>query len=355
MGKRKPETWVLEKTELTALLGAVARQGPPGPVACYAPTAGPEGTRLARIEAGTGIDFESVNTRLPPKSLFLPQREVLCAFRGDTLEDIPSTAAGEGRILFGVRPCDARALAFLDRVFSDEHSRYGDPYYLGRRESALVISLACRAPGRACFCTSVGGSPAGTEGADIGAVDLGKELLLTPVTKRGQAFLDQHRALLAAADAAAGRAARQQAEQAGAGLPVIDLAGLKETLDGGFDDPVWEAVARSCLGCGACAYVCPTCHCFDISDEIDSRGRGRRLRTWDCCQYPLFTRHASGHNPRGSRKQRLRQRIMHKYSYAPENLGAVFCVGCGRCSLSCPAHLDIRETLRALQGAGCPL
>jgi sulfhydrogenase subunit beta (sulfur reductase) len=63
----------------------------------------------------------------------------------------------------------------------------------------------------------------------------------------------------------------------------------------------------------------------------------------------LFTLHASGHNPRPSKKARMRQRIMHKYSYAVETAGAVFCCGCGRCVRYCPVNLDIRRMLAALK------
>ena len=34
-----------------------------------------------------------------------------------------------------------------------------------------------------------------------------------------------------------------------------------------FDSPLWKEFSLGCLGCGACAYTCPVCHCFDIVDE----------------------------------------------------------------------------------------
>jgi sulfhydrogenase subunit beta (sulfur reductase) len=61
---------------------------------------------------------------------------------------------------------------------------------------------------------------------------------------------------------------------------------------------------------------------------------------------PLFTRHSSGHNPRGARKARVRQRFLHKLSYMPSKLGgAAGCVGCGRCITACPVNIDIREVM----------
>jgi ferredoxin len=117
-------------------------------------------------------------------------------------------------------------------------------------------------------------------------------------------------------------------------------------MDPAFDDGRWEELTVRCLGCGSCTYLCPTCHCFDIADEARLY-KGRRIRTWDSCQFPLFTKHASGHNPRRNKKERLRQRFMHKFSYAVENTGTALCVGCGRCIAGCPVNLDIRDVIRS--------
>ena len=74
------------------------------------------------------------------------------------------------------------------------------------------------------------------------------------------------------------------------------------------------------------------------------------MRCWDSCQFPLFTLHASGHNPRPTYKERMRQRIMHKFNYCPENFEETFCVGCGRCIANCPVNLDIREVIKEING-----
>ena len=65
----------------------------------------------------------------------------------------------------------------------------------------------------------------------------------------------------------------------------------------------------------------------------------------DSCIFPAFTAEASGHNPRSSGGQRMRQRVMHKLRYAFESFEEIFCVGCGRCVCSCPVNVDIRETI----------
>ncbi len=112
-----------------------------------------------------------------------------------------------------------------------------------------------------------------------------------------------------------------------------------------FEHPIWEAIALRCHGCGACASVCPTCHCFDIVDEPEGITRGTRRRNWDTCQTSRFTVHASGHNPRADQNARFRQRVMHKFSIYPRKFGETLCTGCGRCVRDCPAGMDLPEIL----------
>ena len=95
---------------------------------------------------------------------------------------------------------------------------------------------------------------------------------------------------------------------------------MGEVLAAGYERPEWQSLTRRCLGCGACAYTCPTCHCFDIVDEGNAAG-GVRVRNWDACQFAMFTAHASGHNPRSVQSQRQRQRIYHKFQVYPEKFG----------------------------------
>ena len=117
-----------------------------------------------------------------------------------------------------------------------------------------------------------------------------------------------------------------------------------------FDHPIWKEVAERCLACGACTYLCPTCHCFDIQDEV-MKSSGQRVRNWDSCMFPLFTLHGSGHNPRTRQGERWRQRLQHKFNYYVENFGCTACVGCGRCIVNCPVNIDIREVLERVRNA----
>ncbi len=123
---------------------------------------------------------------------------------------------------------------------------------------------------------------------------------------------------------------------------------LAEWLERNFDHEVWKKLSLRCHGCGACAAVCSTCHCFDIVDEHDSCGTGARRRNWDFCQSAKFTAHASGHNPRKSQSERLRQRVMHKFSVYPRRFDQILCTGCGRCARACGSGMNLPEILGQL-------
>ena len=291
----------------------------------------------------TCLDFQ--NTKQPPKSVFFPQTEVLFEYKKGEKGLEKAGSGDRDKILLGMRPCDARALVIFDRFFSSgEHE---DLPYLQKRERTAVVGLACNHPLNTCFCTSLGGSPFGSEGMDLKLVDLGDEYLVEILTDKGEELVEDIKWLRDAEESDLNRA-RDLAEDAeNAMKPKISTDGLCEKLDGMFDDPVWEGIHQKCIGCGVCSFLCPTCWCFDVLDEDTGTGV-KRVRIWDTCQFPLFTKQGSGFNPRPSGKERMRQRIMHKFNYYPKDFGEFGCVGCGRCVRECPVNLDIREVIRAV-------
>ncbi len=109
------------------------------------------------------------------------------------------------------------------------------------------------------------------------------------------------------------------------------------------DAAFWEDVAFSCINCGTCTFVCPTCWCFDIQDEIHGK-TGKRMRNWDSCMFPLFTLHGSGHNPRDTKMQRVRQRFMHKLKYYVDKYDdGISAWAAADASDQCPVNIDIRR------------
>ena len=116
-----------------------------------------------------------------------------------------------------------------------------------------------------------------------------------------------------------------------------------------FDAPEWKTLSESCLGCGTCTFVCPTCQCYDIKDFNTGKGVVR-FRCWDSCMYSNFTKMSAG-QPRLTQVERFRQRFMHKLVYYPENNDGMFgCVGCGRCLAKCPISMNIVKVMKTVGG-----
>jgi ferredoxin len=329
----------ISHTDLPRLLARLQERG-----AVHAPVEDDTGdVALTELSPDELVSLEYRNFRLSPKSLLLPQNQVLLRFK-DGKEEEPALPDREV-FIFGVRPCDARAMLSLDKVFLDGDQN--DPYYARARGKMVVIALACTRPMSSCFCTSVGGGPGDGAGADVLALELDADLLLRALSPRGEELLSSVPDLLSEAGPSAVKEAEERIRAAEEQITPVKVDGSAQRLRDAYDSPLWATVSRKCLECGTCSFLCPTCHCFDITDEVRN-GTGRRVRTWDCCAYPLFTLHGSGHNPRPTPKERWRQRIMHKFRYAIENSDGLLCVGCGRCIRSCPVSMDLRAVLKEI-------
>ena len=298
------------------------------------------------------LDF-SGPSKIPPKSVLFPQREVLFSFELDDknvkLSDTRNTPQEKSQILFGIRPCDAKSFALLKRFF--EWGDYNDVYYSDKYNNSIFVSYVCNIPRSTCFCTSVNGNPFNKDDSDMMLVDIGKKYVLTSLTEKGGLVLDVLSGLQDATnqDLEKVEELKKVAKDSMKKTPNLDR--INEDLEGLYDDEIWETFSQICLGCGSCSFLCPTCHCFDVFDERIDEHHGARIRIWDTCQFPLFTKHGSGHNPRDKKAARFRQRVYHKFNYYPVNYGVLGCVGCGRCTQNCPIHTDIRNELLKIKEA----
>jgi len=303
---------------------------------------------FAPFSAEREVLFDFYNSKRTPKEFLFPQSETLLSFYREErgVEVSASEQPSKVRVIFGIRPCDAQSLSLLDNVFIT--TKYQDPYYRGKRQNTIIVGMGCNYPQISCFCTSVGGDPFGEEGLDLLFVDLGDRYLFLPLTLRGEEIMGKLKEGKEAQekDFQLFEEAHQRSRERIRSQ--VKVEGVPEKLNHLFEHNFWDKVHEKCLGCGICTYLCPTCHCFDLVDEAVNSS-GRRIRNWDSCMFPLFTLHASGHNPRPTNKERMRQRIMHKFNYTVKNFGKIFCVGCGRCVRECPVNLDIRKVVNDLE------
>ena len=297
------------------------------------------------------LDLSRGLPQLSLKGYFLPEHEVLCSWKqkGTTIEvqEVPTTFAP--RVVIGAKPCDAAGLAVVDQVMNWD---YEDELWNGRREATTIINLACPVIDDSCFCTAVGAAPDDVKGADGLLTPVDGGYVLEVSTDKGRALVEAHKARLNSKVAKAqDKEAAEQREAARATVKAnleIDAGSVRDWISTHFEDPLLAMLAMKCNGCGACTGVCPTCHCFDIIDEVEGVGSGCRRRCWDTCQAPTFTLHASGHNPRQNQHVRYRQRINHKFSIYPLKFGEVLCTGCGRCTRVCHAGQDLVEILQEI-------
>lgn len=330
-----------QKRMPTASMGALFQRLKAGGWRIVAPRAAGDTVTFGEIESPDEMATGLVQTTLSSKSVVFPMWEELFRFRhgesGAEFRDVDEAIMPTAVV--GLRPCDARAMQALHAVFTWDSQ---DEPYLRRRGRIALLGLSCAQADDCCFCTSVDGGPGDATGSDLLLTALGDDYLVEVVSDRGREL-----AALAGDLLVAGADVDKAAYLAT--VPVrFDAARLSTGLSKAFDrEELWLEQSLRCLGCGACAYVCPTCACFDIQDEANRHG-GARVRCWDSCGFSLFTLHTSGHNPREMQSQRWRQRIMHKFAYMPERLQVVGCVGCGRCSRACPVDMNLAEHLNAI-------
>lgn len=291
---------------------------------------------------------EQLNTVRSAKDFFFPQTENLfdIKMQGKKIEIIDTRKESEDFVIFGVRACDARSFTILDKVFLSDPV---DTYYQNRREHGTIITLACNRPEETCFCSAFG-IDASNPGGDISAWKVGEQMYFSANTDRGESLLSSVSSVLEEGDEKPVEQEKESIKNIISNLPLgsLDFDSIKEQeLLEIFNSPKWAELSESCLGCGTCTFVCPTCQCYDIR-EFDTGSEVKRFRCWDSCMYSDFTKMAHG-NPRVSQLERFRQRFMHKLVYFPENNGGEFgCVGCGRCLSKCPISMNIVKVAKSL-------
>jgi formate hydrogenlyase subunit 6/NADH:ubiquinone oxidoreductase subunit I len=290
------------------------------------------------------IASDYIQTTQSAKAVVFPRTEKLFNYtkekEGVTIKDFDPQSVPE-TVLWGVRPCDAAGFAPLSAIFNWD---YKDNLFNTRLKNTTVIGFSCNKADEYCFCTSVGGNPGSAAGSDILFTKLGdtEDYLAEIITEKGQAVVAIAPELFEPANDV-------EKEKYLANVPVkFNREEISKKLAAFFESDLWAEQSMRCLGCGACAYVCPTCACFDIQDESHGKN-GTRVRCWDSCGLSMFTLHTSGHNPREVQSQRWRQRLLHKFSYMPDRLSVYGCTGCGCCSRACPVDMNILEHLISIQ------
>lgn len=335
----------IEKKRWPELFGRLAATGE-----LYVPMRQDNKTDFALWQPESEVDIQATITAKSIKNIFFPQIENLLDFerQGQKLSVAQRALPEQKTIAFGVRACDIASFNLLDKVFLQEPV---DRFYQARRANCTLIGLACSEPEETCFCRTFGIDPT-VPAADITTWLVGDDLFWQAETAKGRELTKTIQDLLTDVEDGEKVVAAQQ-EDVKALMDKMPLAGFAlsaekcQEQEAIFESEIWGQLSKTCLGCGTCTYVCPTCHCYDIRD-YEVNDKVERYRCWDSCMFSDFTNMAGG-NPRTTRLERFRQRYMHKLVYFPaNNEGAYACVGCGRCLQKCPVSLNIVKVAKSL-------
>jgi ferredoxin len=254
--------------------------------------------------------------------------------------------------IFGVKNCDLASLNLQDYVFKEGIEV--DPFYEQRRDNLLIISSDCTDFKETCFCLVMGNKPYPEKNFDINLSPINTGFVIEVGSTKGEELvkkLSQYFSSASSGQIAGAKIKREnlvsELDNHLAKINIPKSENLQRIVREGYESNIWKEQMLTCVECGACNFICPSCHCFLLADQSEQR-RPRRLRVWDSCLYANYARVAGGANPLNTRTKRLRNRFMKKFDFFPENLGQFGCTGCGRCIEACPGKIDIREVLKAL-------
>ncbi len=255
------------------------------------------------------------------------------------------------RIVIGVKGCDLKALEVMDAALINDD--FVDPMYKLWRDTTLIISSDCDEIGDTCHCNLVDGQPFAETGYDLNLSRVNDDYLITVGSDRGDKLLNLIKQETDIRDAS--NDAKNQVEKKRKKVAELlteqnkefsrqnNYSGLRS-----LELAPWLDESFTCIGCGACTHICPTCYCLILNDETEAQ-QFVKQRTYDSCQYNGYTRVAGGANPRGSMTKRFRNRYLCKFDYMVHNFDRLGCTGCGRCSQACAGEIDFRQVVHNLQ------
>ena len=300
----------------------------------------------APIKKEKSIDFEELTPRKLDFVYYDGNTPItpLKAFLFPVKENVVNLKKPQSRIIIGVPNCDLAALNLLDNIYLGEEFR--DPTYKENRENTIIFGKDCYQYKDSCHCTAYHLKPYPEKNCDV-SMSLSDGLFyLTPMSKKGEELLEKYRITknegseeLPEKILQKRNGMMESLQELNKDLPdeIASRRGIEiENVE------LWKKHASTCVSCGACSFICPTCHCFLLIDKENFE----KVKNWDVCQFPSFAKVAAGEDPLKKLYDRLKYRYLCKFIYKPDMFKAIACTGCGRCTDTCIGKINKNEVIK---------
>jgi ferredoxin len=284
------------------------------------------------VDNPNDVIFDYEISYMSPKEFFLPPEEQL--FAEENNETKIAKPESKPILIFGLKEDDLEAITYLDEIMSKPAE---DFYYWQRRKSSVLVGISEKEFQAAPKCDLLLKKKDENNYFIFSFSEKGRNI--------AESIKSNSRGKNSSPDESGelffGKEKKNTLKKA-----LIDSELLADAVSWSRNHKIWDELAKICLGCGICTYVCPLCYCFFMEDSVSLDGKKCvKCRKWDACTLPGFSQIAGGHNFRPTIKERYYNWYYHKFVRAYKEYGRSQCVGCGRCQKYCPAEIDIEKVL----------
>ncbi|MCF8336051.1 MAG: 4Fe-4S dicluster domain-containing protein [Bacteroidales bacterium] len=301
----------------------------------YAPVPWGETQDYERIDDDSISDiiYNRPKPATPLKTFFLPIRENV----------VNTEKSDKKRIIMGIPSCDLSGINIFDEMYLDD--AFVDPTYKKKREDSILIGTDCHTTQENCHCTTYGIKPYPMKNHDLTLSLSGDTIYLQTHSAKGETLIEEIEKITTLQDPTENEIqeivdTREKVEEE-LNTKNRDLPNYRVTGDliNSSEDEIWKKYSETCVSCGACATICPTCTCFLLLEKPGFE----KVRHLDACQYPGFEKVAAGEDPLEELYKRFRNRYMCKYVWKPKKFESIACTGCGRCIEACIGNINKNE------------
>lgn len=301
----------------------------------YAPMPWGENQDYERIEEDSISDiiYNRPKPATPLKTFLLPVQENV----------VNIEKSDKKKIIMGIPSCDLSGANILDEIYLDD--AFVDPTYKKNRDESILIGSDCHSLQEHCHCTTYGIRPYPEENQDLTLSLVEDTIYLQVNSDKGGQLIQEIEKITSLSEPTENeiqdildkrKTVEEELNRRNRDLPNYNDTG---DLINSSGDEIWKKYSETCVSCGACATICPTCTCFLLFEKPGFE----KVRHLDACQYPGFEKVAAGEDPLNELYKRFRNRYMCKYVWKPEKFKSIACTGCGRCIEACIGNISKNE------------